>query len=324
LHAIVGAGSIGLALGARLARAGHSVRFVVRSENAARAIRDQGVTVEDPASGESWRARADACTELPAGEAGVVLLCVRTPDTGAAAGALARSAPHATLVNVQNGVEGDAIAARHFRRVLGAVIRHPCMRLAPNRVRALGAGRIAIGAHPSGGGSDVDAIAAALRGAGYDVGVSQRIGDDRWLKLCFNLMSTPNALVRPAEHATRAFTEGKARLLEEARDALAAAGTAARSCDGRDRSLDQEIAFQRSALERGEAARALPIYNSLWVALSSGAPLEADAYHRAIIALGARHGVATPTNERVLRGLERALREQLGPESFAAAELLGH
>ena len=107
-------------------------------------------------------------------------------------------------------------------------------------------------------------------------------------------MSTPNALVRRDDHETRAFTEGKARLLEEARDALAAAGIAAHSCDGRDRSLDEEIAFQRAALARGVAARKLPLYNSLWQGLARGAALEVDAYHRRILALG----VATASRRR--------------------------
>jgi 2-dehydropantoate 2-reductase len=292
------------------------VLVVARSEAAARAIRERGIELEDPATGAVVRARVEARAELPAAETGFALLCVRTPDTEAASAALALASPAARLVNVQNGVEGDAIAARHFERVLGAVYRQPCMRVEPHRVRALGSGRIAIGAHPEGAGADVLEIAAALRAAGYDVGVSPRISEDRWLKLCVNLMSAPNALVRRSEHATRSFTEGKARLLEEARDALAAAGIAARSCDARDRSLDAEIAFQRGALERGEAARALPVFNSAWMGLSRGAPLEVDAHHRAIVELGARHRIATPANARVLAAIERAARERLGPECF--------
>ena len=313
---VIGAGSVGLALAARLARGGAAVLVIARSEAAARSIRERGIELEDPATGAVVRARVEARAELPAGECGFALLCVRTPDTDAASAALALASPAAKLVNVQNGVEGDAIAARHFERVLGAVYRQPCMRVEPHRVRALGSGRIAIGAHPEGAGADVLEIAAALRAAGYDVGVSPRIGEDRWLKLCVNLMSAPNALVRRSEHATRSFTGGKARLLEEARDALAAAGIAARSCDGRDRSLDAEIAFQRGALERGEAARALPVFNSAWMGLSRGAPLEVDAHHRAIVELGARHRIATPTNARVLAAIERAARERLGPECF--------
>jgi 2-dehydropantoate 2-reductase len=187
-------------------------------------------------------------------------------------------------------------------------------------VRAVAPGRIVVGACAERDAGAVAPIAELLRGAGYDLGVSARIADDRWLKLCINLMSTPNALVRPAEHATRAFTEGKAQLLEEARDALRAAGIAARSCDGRDRSLDAEIEAQRAALARGTAARALPIYNSLWQALRRGGALESDLFHRRIADLGARHGVPTPRNRRALEVLERTVARELGPESCSAAD----
>jgi len=321
--AIVGAGSVGLVLGARLARAGRPVRFHVRAEPAARALRDEGVLVEDPATGEVWRAAADARLGPPAGIAGPVFLCVRRPDTEALADALAAASPAAAPVNVQNGVDGDAILARRFARVLGAVWRLPCTRTAANRVRTLGAGRFVVGAHPAGAGPDAEAVAALVRAAGFDTAVSEHIPEDRWLKVCVNLTSTPNALVRQDDHESEAFVEGKARLLEEARAVLAAAGIPARSCDGRDRSLDDEIAWQRGALARGDAARRLPLYNSVWQALRYDLPLETDDYHQRILALGERQRVATPINARVLAALLRARAKRLGPESYAAGELFG-
>jgi 2-dehydropantoate 2-reductase len=129
--------------------------------------------------------------------------------------------------------------------------------------------------------------------------------------------------VRRADHATQAFVECKARLLEEARGVLAAAGVAARSCDGRDRSLDEEIRHQRASLAAGTSARALPLYNQVWSSLRAGAPLEADAYHRRVLALARRHGVPAPLNERVLRLLLDARNRRRGPECLSAAELLG-
>ena len=135
-------------------------------------------------------------------------------------------------------------------------------------------------------------------------------------------MSAPNALIRREDHATRAFVELKARLLEEARAILRAAGIPARSCDGRDRSLDQEIAHQRESLALGTSARALPVYNQVWAALRSGGPVEADRYHRRMLELAAAHGIAAPQNQRVLAALERAVRERTGPERLAAQELL--
>ena len=111
---------------------------------------------------------------------------------------------------------------------------------------------------------------------------------------------------------------------------IEAAGITARSCDGRDRSLDDEIAWQRESLARGGSARHLPIYNHVWTGLRSSVwqglealtPLEADDYHRRILELAARHGVDAPVNARVLAALEEAMRRKTGPECVAAASLL--
>ncbi len=325
--AVYGAGAVGLTLGARLVRAGRAVLFVVRRPEVAERIEREGVWVEDPAGGGRFRIRAPAVVGVDAAleRIGVdpVLFCVRRPDLEAAAAALAARAPRLLVASLQNDVGGEELLARRFERVLGVVVRHTCTRTAPNVTAALEPGRYVVGSHPEGAGADAEALAAALREAGFDVGVSRRIGEDKWLKLCINLMSAPNALIRREDHTSRAFVELKARLLEEARSALRAAGIAACSCDGRDRSLDQEIEWQRASLACGSSARPLPLYNSVWQALRAGADLEASGYHRRILELSAAHGLGAPSNRRVLAALERAGRERLGPESVGAAELLG-
>jgi len=323
--AIVGAGAVGLVAGARLAAAGLPVRYFVRREQAARAISREGVRLEDPGSGEVVRARAEAVVgfgEAAAASCSVVLLCVRSCDTELVAPALGSAFAQLPVACVQNHVVNEAILAKHLPRVLGVVWRQTCTRVAPNAAVTLGRGRVVVGAYPEGGGEDVDALAGDLRTAGFDVGVSSHILADKWLKLCINLMSAPNALVRPSDHVTQAFVETKARLLEEARAVLQAAGIPARSCDGRDRSLEQEIAHQRASLLEGTSARRLPVYNQIWAALRNRQPVEADQYHRVILELATRYGIPTPVNTRVLRMLERAHEEAWGPESLGAQELL--
>lgn len=319
---VFGAGAIGLTLAARLAKSGRPVRLYTRRAEDATRIERGGIAVEEPETGAAWSARVEAQAGPPIGARDWIFACVRGPQTDEAAAAIAAASPGAAIVNVQNGVDGDARFARRFERVVGAVIRHGCTRVDSDRVRCMTGGRIVIGGFPD-GAAGLEPLAALLRDAGYDVGVSPQIASDRWLKLCVNLMSTPNALVRPSEHETAAFTEGKARLLEEARDVFRAAGIDARSCDGRDRSLDAEIEAQRTALARGTAARRLPIYNSLWQALQRGSPLEADAHHDLVIDLGRAHGVATPANVCARAAVARVVREALGPESLSAVECLG-
>jgi 2-dehydropantoate 2-reductase len=323
---IYGAGSIGLVLGARLARAGEDVLFVTRSEDAAARIGSDGVRLGDPASGESFVARARAAAGIDAAapliDDGPVVFCMLAHQTTSAADALARVAPDAVVASAQNGVHNDAQLARRFATVIGLVLRQTCTRTDPNAALASGTGRIVVGRHPIGCDRAARDLAARFERAGYDVGLSERIADDRWLKLCINLMSAPNALVRRADHGTEAFVETKARLLEEALKVLDANGIQARSGDGRDRPLDQEIAFQREALRRGTSARALPLYNQVWSSLTRGNPPEADGYHRLILDLASRRGVEAPTNQRVLDVLLQTWRSGAGPESVAAADLL--
>lgn len=330
--AVVGAGSVGLSLTARLAASGRDVWLVARDEAGRRAIAANGIEVFDPASGERLVARpsgVSALENLPDPRARTIVVCTRADDSEALAPRLAAVAPGATVVCAQNDVDNEARFAAHVDAVVGCVVRQTCTRMAPTRVHALGAGRLVLGAHPSAAEAgeallgEIVGVADAFRGAGFDVAVSPRIADDKWLKLCVNLMSVPNALIHPDEHGSRAFVEIKARLLEEARDALSAAGICARSCDGRDRGLDEEIAFQRASAARGTSARRLPIFNAVWGALRHGSPLEADHYHDRILSLARRGGVPAPMNARALALVRRAVRDGLGPESARCRDFLG-
>jgi 2-dehydropantoate 2-reductase len=180
-----------------------------------------------------------------------------------------------------------------------------------------------VGSWPDGCDEAAHDLAARFQRAGYDVGLSHDLAQDRWLKLCINLMSAPNALIRREDHAAPAFVRIKVRLLEEARDAIRACGIEARSCDGRDRSLDDEIAHQRDALARGDSARALPLYNDVWSCLQRGLTPDALGYHQVVLDLAGRHGLSAPVNTRVLAALRLAVAERRGPESVGALELLG-
>jgi 2-dehydropantoate 2-reductase len=324
---IVGAGAIGLNLGARLGRAGCEVLFVVLRPEVARAIEGDGVRITDPATGEHRQSAARAVVGPASAaarlERGPVLLCVRANQTESLAVSLARCAPNATLVSTQNDVDNEAKLALHFSSVIGMAVRQTCTLESDNVVRASGSGRVILGRHPRGTDAEVRELAQALERAGFDVGLSQEIAEDKWLKLCVNLTSPANALIRRQDHRSRAFVEIKARLLEEARAALDAAGIVARSCDGRDRSLDEEIRHQRSSLELGTSLRTLPLYNAVWAALRhQGKSLEADRYHQRIIDIARQHGTPATTHETMLRALLHAWKQRLGPECYGAEELL--
>ena len=323
---VVGAGSVGLTLAARLRASGQSVRLITRRPEAAARLREEGLQAEHAATGErkTWEVEAAAWSEAPDCDSEPVFLCTRGDAVEAACRDIHQRAPSSPVVTFQNDVVCEEIAARFVDRVIGGVWRETCTQLSDHEVRFLmdRPGRAILGRHPSGSSDEVDSLAEMLERAGIRTGVSTDILADKWLKLCVNLMSAPNALVVRGDHDDGTFVEVKARLLEEARDVLAAAQIRSASCDRNDRSLDDEIEYQRNSLAMGNSARPIPLYNQVWLALRKGSSLEADAYHQRILDIGAQHGVETPANRRTLRVLLNAARNGSGPESVRASELL--
>ena len=114
--AVLGAGAVGSYYGAKLARAGVDVTLVARPLHV-EAIERDGIRVVE--GGGEWRADVRAVPDIAAASgADVVLVTVKTPDTTAAAAALARCAPtRARVVSLQNGVDN---AER-----IGAVLANP-------------------------------------------------------------------------------------------------------------------------------------------------------------------------------------------------------
>jgi ketopantoate reductase len=182
-----------------------------------------------------------------------------------------------------------------------------CTLTEPGRALFTRRGRVIVGRHPEGTDAEVLAIAADLRRAGFDVGVSPRIERDKWLKLFLNLASTAHAIVRREDHGRPEFGQLKALVLEEARDVFARAGIVAVSCDGRDAPLDEEIERHR----RG-GGRARPVYNSTWRLLARGRRPK-ERYHDTVTALA-----PAPRNAAMLALLDRATR----PECYTVDECL--
>lgn len=289
MYTVFGAGSVGTVLAGLLADRG--VPVAIAGRGAVERLRLEG-------DDETVEARVPVVAEPE----GTILLCVHGPDVAD----LCPRWPGRTVVTFQNGVRAEAAAARSCR-VIGGVWRMTCTLLEPGRALFTRRGRVIVGRHPEGVDAEVEALAADLRRAGFDVGVSPRIAGDKWLKLLLNLASTAHALVRREDHGRPEFGRLKAALLEEARDVLAKAGIVAVSGDGRDATIEEEIERHR----RG-GGRVRPVYNSTWRQLSLGRRPK-ERYHDTITALG-----PAPRNAAMLAFLDRAK----GPECYTVDEVL--
>jgi len=282
-YTVFGAGSVGTVLAGLLAEAGVDVALAGRH-----AV--PGLVLEG--NEETVRARVRVVDEPE----GVILLCVHETQVAE----LCAGWPGRTVVTFCNGVTAEKTAAQ-WCDVAGAVWRFTCELIEPGRARFTRRGRVIVER------TDLP-VADDLRRAGLDVGETDDIAADKWLKLCLNLASTPNALIRPEDHATAAFGEIKARLLEEARDVLARAGIRAAPGAG-DRTLDEEIEKHRQS---GSGSSKRIVHNDTWRMLARKKSPE-ERYHETI----ARQGPA-PRN----RAMAKLLDEADGPECYTADEVL--
>jgi 2-dehydropantoate 2-reductase len=166
-----------------LARSGVPVTLIGRQPHVAAIARD-GLLLETLRFREPVPVAAS--TEIGAvRDAGIVLFCVKTVDTEAAARELRpHLQPGAAVISLQNGVDNAArIYAASAIEAIPAVVYVACAMVAPGHVKHSGRGDLIIGDSRT---TDTAAIAAMFERADVPCRVSQSIETDLWMKLIMN------------------------------------------------------------------------------------------------------------------------------------------
>ena len=300
-YVVLGAGAIGCSVGGRLAEAGHDVVLVARGEQL-RVLRRRGLRLLTPDGPLELAVPAvGGPDELASREDDVYLLCVKSQDTVATLGAWADRIGGAPLFCVQNGVANEAAALRFVPDVHAACVYLACRFTEPGTVAQFmgpDTGVLTLGSYPSGSGEVDRALAADLSGAR----IAAPVVDDamRWKygKLLRNLANGIDALCGTAG-------------VEDLVEAVQAEGRAALTAAGADFVSDEEDAAARgdrvSVRDVPGAGRG---GSSSWQSLDRGTgTIETDWLNGEIVALGRRHGVATPANAAVQVLARRAARD---------------
>lgn len=279
--AVMGAGAVGCYFGGLLARAGHDVLFVGRKPHVD-AINARGLILETTTFNATVAARAS--TEPGAVEQpGLVLVCVKSGDTEAAAEALAgRLGPGSILLSLQNGVDNAERLSTKLGRKVGPAIVYAGVEMAgAGHVKHHGRGELVIGAADGAAG-----IAAALQAAGVPTKVLDDIRPALWTKLVVNCAY--NAL-----SAIGVLPYGRMMQIEGAREVVAntvAECVAVARASGV--ALPDDILASTLAL-----ADSMPNqYSSTAQDISRGKPTEIDFLNGYIVRKGRELGVPTPTN----------------------------
>jgi len=308
--AVVGAGALGCLFGGMLARSGTPVTLIGRSHVAS--IRRDGLRFES--RGGATETFAVAATDDVAAVRGarLVLLCVKSTDTDAAARAMA---PHlggeAVIVNMQNGVDNvERIRAQLPNRVFPGLVYVAAEMAGPGHVRHTGGGRLTVGALAAFAGKDgadrrlLDVIAALFTGAGLEVTISDHVEIDLWTKLVMNCAYNAISALTGSQY-------GRMVALPEIRAVMA--------------DLVREVAAVASAkgvrLPDNLVEAAIRLADGMPVTISStaqdllrGRRTEIDHLNGYVVRQGEALGIATPVN-RTLNALVKLAEQKAKAET---------
>lgn len=297
--AVLGAGAVGCYFGGMLARAGAPVTLIGRPAHV-EAVRRDGLLLDTLHFREYLKVDAATGAEAVAG-AGLVLVCVKSGDTAAAARSIA---PHlardATVVSLQNGVD-NAARMRPLvpAEVLAAVVYVGCEMAGPGHVRHTGRGDLVIGALAGSaeGPRRAAAAAAVFERAGVPCKVSPDIDGELWTKLIINCAYNAICALSRLQYGRMVASPWARELMAQVIDEAAAVARA-----GGVR-LDSDGLVGR-VLKVGEA---MPTQiSSTAQDIGLGKPSEIDALNGQVARRGAELGIPTPVN-RTLHALVKLL-----------------
>lgn len=295
--AIMGSGGIGGYYGAELARAGHDVTFIARGAHL-KAMRETGLKIKSVHG--SFSIEPVKATDAPAegGPVDLVLFCVKTPDTEAAAQSINPIVGSGTAVlSLQNGIDaveriGGVVGIEHV--LAGATWISSAVE-APGLIRQVSRFRRIVLGEPSGSvTSRTLAVAEALRDTGAMVGVAEDIHKVLWTKFVFiAAISAVGALTRLPIGDYRVVPETRALLESLMRDVEAVARAS-------DVALDAEvIAGAMNVVDHAEPG----IRASMQRDVETGRRSELESMVGVIGRKGRRLGVATPAADMVYAAL---------------------
>jgi len=292
--AVVGAGAVGSFFGAMLARAGHRVVLIARPAHV-EAIAREGLRLDKGGSIEAIA--VEASDDIAAvRDADLILFCVKSTDTEAAAQAMApHVAPGAVVLSLQNGVENASAIARIVgRTVVPAVVYVATSMGGPGLVRHHGRGDLVIGALADSGESraqteaSLQALVDFFATGEVPVRISADVTAELWSKLMVNCAyNAISGLAQASYSALAALPEAR-----ELQRTVVAEVVALAEAEG----VHLPLAPSLEAMEK--IAGAMPAQlSSTAQDMARKKPSEIDHLNGFVVRRGRELGIATPANQ---------------------------
>ena len=323
--AVIGAGAVGTYYGARLAQAGHDVRFLMRRDY--EAVRSGGLRCTSPMGDFALEAPSIARTAAEIGPADWVVCALKSTSIGEAEALVGPClGPHTRILLLMNGLGLEERFAEWFgrERVFGGMAFTCVNRGQPGSVHHLAYGAVTVG-HLLDDASEVERALALWAPARVQFTGVESLRRARWEKLCWNIPF--NGLCVAAGGVTTDVVVGDAALRAIARatmEEVVAAGIFAAPL-ARARELGVETPTWRRAARRcGWTAAAIvetmfrftdrmgPYRPSTMIDYVEGRPMEVPAIFAAPLARARELGVETPHLATLTALLQQYDRNQAG------------
>ncbi len=191
---IIGAGAVGGALAASLARAGHRVDVTARGEHLD-AIRAGGIVMDGEWGAFTALVSADRTLD-PAIARDLVILTVKTTGAAAALRENAAAVRDRPLLVVQNGLDAIMTAEREAPEaavLMGGLATWASSHLEPGRVTITGSGRLFVGAGRGAPTPQIRRLARTLSEA-VETTVVEDFAGAQWSKLIINQVNALPAI----------------------------------------------------------------------------------------------------------------------------------
>lgn len=303
---ILGAGSLGCAIGGTLAAAGSDVTLIARSREHVDAVNAHGLVLRD-ADGNDRVVNVAAATDARhLAPADLVIVLVKAFHTEAAIeGYKSTVGDHTIVMSLQNGLGHEEVlaAAVGRDRLLAGKTYVGGVFLAPGVVRAGVQGKLTLIGEPAGGISErVRRVAAEFERAGLKTTASDNIAGVIWDKL----------LVNTATGALSAITwlpYGPLYAVPEL-EATAVAAVAEAMAVARAKGVALSIKNPVDAWRLAGSGLGADFKASMLQSLEKRTVTEIDFINGAVVREGERLGVPTPVNRTLVacvKGIEKGL-----------------
>jgi 2-dehydropantoate 2-reductase len=303
---ILGAGSLGCAIGGTLAAAGSDVTLIARSREHVDAVNARGLVMRNADGGEHVVEVSAATDARGLAPADMVIVLVKSFHTETAIEGYKSAIGSNTIVmSLQNGLGHEEVLANAVgrERLLAGKTYVGGVFLAPGVVRAGVQGKLTLIGEPTGGISErAQRVAAEFERAGLKTTVSSNINGVIWDKLLVNTATGAlSAITRLPYGSLYALPELEATAVVAVAEAMAVA---------RAKGVTLSIKAPIDAWRMAGAGLGPDFKASMLQSLEKGSVTEIDFINGAVVREGERLGVSTPVNRTLVacvKGIEKGL-----------------